>query len=302
MTRLPRGAARRPARPRVRRPRPGPGAPRARRSTAATVITASPTPISAWTPSIAGSTVPSGTVPETRELDRRGRRAGHHREPRRHAARRPRNARARRGGSTARAERAARAPAPSAPMHAHVEDVRPERRDAAVGEQERLHDEHHRQHQAGEPRPEQDRRQRRAEEVPARAARHREVEHLRGEDERGGHAQQRDLALVERPVGPAQRRSRPRRPRRRPVGRRDLGGQEAVRDVHAAPLLSAVRRGPARTRGKPADREVREARLVPEALADQRRARRRAPPAPPRAARRTRRTAGTRARPALART
>src|SRR6185436_4019363 len=32
--------------------------------TAATVITASPMPISVWTPSIAGSTVPSGTVPE----------------------------------------------------------------------------------------------------------------------------------------------------------------------------------------------------------------------------------------------
>src|SRR3954465_16020130 len=33
--------------------------------TAATVITASPAPISAWTPSIAGRTVPSGIVPET---------------------------------------------------------------------------------------------------------------------------------------------------------------------------------------------------------------------------------------------
>ena len=68
---------------------------------------------------------------------------------------------------------------------------------AAVGEHERLHDQHDRQHQAREPRAEQDRRERGAEEVAAGAARDREVEHLRREHERGRDAEQRDAALVE---------------------------------------------------------------------------------------------------------
>ena len=58
--------------------------------------------------------------------------------------------------------------------------------------------EHHRHHQAGEPRPEQDRRQRGAQEVAAGAAGDGEVEHLGREDERRGHAEQRDPPLVER--------------------------------------------------------------------------------------------------------
>ena len=108
--------------------------------------------------------------------------------------------------------------------HAHVEDVRPERGDAAVGEHERLDDEHHRQHQAGEPWPEQDRRERGAEEVAAGAARDREVEHLGREHERGGDAEQRHAALVEVDARARAGRSRPRRPpgrRRRPRPRCD---------------------------------------------------------------------------------
>ena len=107
-------------------------------------------------------------------------------------------------------------PTSSAPITPMLRMFAPSAVMPAVGEHERLHAEHDRQRQAGEPGPEQDRRQRGAEEVAARAARDREVEHLRGEDERGGDAEQRDAALVEVDVRPCagRRRRRPRPGRR----------------------------------------------------------------------------------------
>ena len=159
--------------------------------TAATVITASPTPISAWTPSIAGSTVPSGTVPEIASSSAVAA------APAITASHAPpaTTARKRRSRPRQQAPRTAthqRSRPPSAPITPMLRTFAPSARDAAVGEHERLRREHDRHHQAGEPRPEQDRRQRGAEEVAARAAGDGEVEHLRGEDERRRDAEQRD--------------------------------------------------------------------------------------------------------------
>ena len=128
--------------------------------------------------------------------------------------------------------------------HAHVEDVRPERGYPAVGEQEGLEDQHDGQHHPRHPRSEEQGGQRRAEEVPARAARHGEVEHLGGEDERARHPQQGKSLVVEvdlrAPEPVADREAR------RDRGRDgDLGGQEPVRDVHAR-LPRSVTRRPAR--------------------------------------------------------
>ena len=152
-----------------------------------------------------------------RELDAQSRR----RRPSPPARRRRRRRRAARRACSGSARRAASIspPTTSPPITPMLKTLAPERGDAAVGEHERLHAEHDREHQAREPWPEQDRRQRGAEEVPAGAARDREVEHLRREHERGGDAEQRHAALVEVDARRGAGRSRPRRPpgpRRRP--------------------------------------------------------------------------------------
>jgi hypothetical protein len=67
--------------------------------------------------------------------------------------------------------------------------------------------------------------------MAARSPGHGEVEHLSGEDEGCGDAQQRHLPLVQIAVG-APQRNPDRGARDDGSGRRDLPGQEAVRYVH----------------------------------------------------------------------
>ena len=162
-----------------------------------------------------------------RELDARGGGAHHHGEPgddaddtqESHAH--MRHGLHRRGDDQAGEERA---------EHAHVEDVGAERRDAAVGEREGLHGDHHGHHEAREPRAEQHGGERRPEEVAAGAADDREVEHLGREDEGGEHAQQRHARLVQLHVRDPQG-VRHGSDREHATGERHATAQEAIRDV-----------------------------------------------------------------------
>ena len=67
--------------------------------------------------------------------------------------------------------------------------------------------------------------------MPRRAARHREVDHLPGEDERRQNAHQRDLALAELVARLAQRNG-DQRDQQQPADRRDRDAEEAIGDVH----------------------------------------------------------------------
>ena len=96
--------------------------------------------------------------------------------------------------------------------------------------------------------PSRTRRERGAEEVPARPPGDGEVEHLGGEHERAGHAEQRDDAVVEPAAGATEADADGARGDDRGAGG-DLGRQEPVRDVHgAAPF--AVHSGQSPTIGK----------------------------------------------------
>ena len=165
-------------------------------------MTASPAPIRACTPSIAGSTVPSGTVPESASSTDGRRGADHHREPGAGAGDRERVSGARRA---ARACAAAISPPtaspPSTPMLRMFAPsaVTPPSANTKACTTRTTAEDHPR-----EPRAEQDRRERRAEEMAARAARDGEVEHLRGEHERGRDAEQRGAAVVELALGAPQ--------------------------------------------------------------------------------------------------
>ena len=190
--------------------------------TAATVMTASPAPISSVRAEHRRQDGAERHGARDRELERGRGRAGHHREPGADGG--DRQDRLRRAAVRATC---ISPPTSSAPIDAHVEDVRAERGEPAVGEHERLHAEHDRQREAGEPGAEQDRGERGAEEVSARASRHREVEHLRGEDERRGDAEQRDAALVEvGSPGAGRCRRRRRRARRTPARPRSRGNRQ----------------------------------------------------------------------------
>ena len=116
------------------------------------------------------------------------------------------------------------------PEHAHVEDVRPERGDAAVGEHERLRREHDaitRQASHGPSSTAASVAPRRCPLVPPATGK---FEHLDGEDEGGEHAEQRDALLVEHTSGDHQRVADGRdREHRRGGG--DVIREEAVRDV-----------------------------------------------------------------------
>ena len=186
---------------------------------AATVMTASPTPITTCTASIAGSTVPSGTVPESASQTAVAA------APATTASQAPAPGDAEQHAAPARQQAPGRehqAADDEAADHAHVDDVRAERAHAAVGEHEALRRQDDGEHEAGEPRAEQDGGERCAEEVAARAAGDREVEHLGGEDERAGHAEQRHEPVVEPRAGPVQADADGAgREDRRP--RRDLG-------------------------------------------------------------------------------
>ena len=85
-------------------------------------------------------------------------------------------------------------------MIAMLSDVRAQRGHAAVGEDERLDDQHGRHDDDRRPRAEQDRRRGAAGEVPGRAAGDGEVEHLQREDERGEHGHEHEPALGQRAV------------------------------------------------------------------------------------------------------
>ena len=158
----------------------------------------SPMPMSTWTPIIAPATEPTLTasLPPSGVLDRERHRRQHRR---------------RRRGEPGGERDAARGPPEEAPEgeedrvpaerpdERHVHDVEAERRQPAVGEQQRLDDEHHRHGQGARGRPDEDGRQHGAEEVAARAVGDGEVEHLGGEHEGGDEPDDGHLALVERP-------------------------------------------------------------------------------------------------------
>ena len=78
----------------------------------------------------------------------------------------------------------------------HVDDVEAERAQAAVGENERLHDEHDGDAERSEPGADEHGGEQTPEKMAARAARDGEVEHLHGEDECGDEPGQRNLLLL----------------------------------------------------------------------------------------------------------
>ena len=199
-------------------------------------MSASPTPMSMWTPAIAGkahapgdraagiASSPAQTVAENDR--RRPRRDGDGDEP----------------AAVAGQDFAPQAGVQQVPAHAvddaHVEDVGPQRRDAAVGEDEALHEQDRRQHDHGRAGTEQHGRQHAADQVAAGPAGDGEVEHLGREDEGRRQAQQRHAPGRQVRVRPPQRHAQARRgehARRR----RRLEVEEAVGDVHGRAFESA---------------------------------------------------------------
>ena len=77
----------------------------------------------------------------------------------------------------------------------HVENVQTQDDDPPVGKHEGLDDDHDGHDQGAHPRAQEDRGQRPAEEMAAGAGRHREVEHLDREHERGGQPGHRNLLV-----------------------------------------------------------------------------------------------------------
>jgi hypothetical protein len=76
----------------------------------------------------------------------------------------------------------------------HVENVGSQRHDAAVGEQEALHDQHRRHHHDRRAGAKQRRHQRAPDQVARRAACDGKIHHLRGEEECGRQAEQGDFS------------------------------------------------------------------------------------------------------------
>ena len=93
-----------------------------------------------------------------------------------------------------------------------IEDVTAQSQETAVRKEERLNREHRRDHEKRRIRPQQDRQDQAAAEMPARTgARNREVDHLRGEDERAEHAHHRNQVVAQRqPHLPRAVRDQPR--------------------------------------------------------------------------------------------
>jgi hypothetical protein len=112
-------------------------------------------------------------------------------------------------------------------------------------------DNQHRHHdQSRRPRPQKDRRQHRPHEMPRGPPCHREIDHLRGEDERGQHAQKRNLLFPHDPPGPGDRQRRHaygNRIERRP----GLRLQKSIRYVHTIRNRSAPRYSPVRATAPP---------------------------------------------------
>ena len=205
--------------------------------TAATVITASPMPISACTPSIAAARCRAGRCRTSRA------RATHALAPAITASQAPTRddgQEACRGAAAApRAQRASAPPTTSAPITPMFSTFAPSavtppsaNTKACVTSTTDITT------QASQG-PSRIAASAGAEEVAARAARDREVEHLRREHERRGDAEQRDAALVEVAARAPQA---VRRRRRRPAPAQPAatsGRQEAVRDVHGGASCGA---------------------------------------------------------------
>ena len=211
--------------------------------TVAAVMIPSPMPTSTCSPTISASTVPRPAPPappiaysstKARErddgVDQRGDEGG--------------DEQAGAGACGEPAQRVCDDVAGERAHQGHVRDVRPERGQPAVGEQQRLHDQHDRDAQRSHPRPDQDRDQRAAEQVAAGSGQDREVDHLDGEDEGGDEPGHRGGALVEvgaRPArgdraGRSRRRARtPRRSGRSPA-RRSCAWRRSVRGSRRLPL------------------------------------------------------------------
>ena len=119
----------------------------------------------------------------------------------------------------------------------HVDDVEPERRQATVGEQQRLDDEHHGDGEGAGVRPDEHGGEDAAHQVTARAVGDGEVEHLGGEDEGGDEPDDGDVPLVQRLRRPSQAE--------RHAGDGDETGhqrrgpvEEPIRNVHREHLAS----------------------------------------------------------------
>ena len=83
---------------------------------------------------------------------------------------------------------------PKAPTIAMLMMLRPSACDPSVGEEEALHRQHDRDAQRSDPRADEHRREDTAEQVAARAARDREIQHLHREHERRGQAREEGSA------------------------------------------------------------------------------------------------------------
>jgi hypothetical protein len=157
--------------------------------TAATVTTASPTPITAWTASIAGSTVPSGTVPDAASSSE------HAAAPAMTASQAamptvPRNAARVRGRSLR--PTASTSPAPSPPTTPMLRMLAPSAVTPPSAKTKACMTSTDGQDEARGPGAEQHGGERRAEEVPAGPTGDGEVQHLGSEHERARDAEQRD--------------------------------------------------------------------------------------------------------------
>ena len=83
----------------------------------------------------------------------------------------------------------------------HVEDVRAQREHASILKDERLQNQDRGQHQRSRGRSQDDGQQGAADQVSAGARTHREIDHLRREDERSHHAQQRNPVILRIALG-----------------------------------------------------------------------------------------------------
>ena len=164
---------------------------------AAIVIRASPMPMSAWTPTIAGRARPAASCPQAASSRAIATAPADDRDPGRDAGGRDAGPRPRRRATPAqRRGRAAYPPSvPTTPMLKMLapSTTRPPswKTSAWTATTQAITS-------VAGPRPEEDRREDAAEQVAGRPADDREVEHLGREDERRHDAHQRDRPLVER--------------------------------------------------------------------------------------------------------
>ena len=117
------------------------------------------------------------------------------------------------------------------PNDPHVDDIGPERQQAPVLKDQRLHTDDASQGNDGGPRSQQDRCQRGTQQMARRAAGDGEIQHLAGEDARRQDAHHRHLAFTQVTASPAQGITN-RCNRHEPKRNRDGNRQKTVGDVH----------------------------------------------------------------------